>query len=437
MSTSKSQARNRPSHAGASVKRWAIGDLAPFQLSYVLAVDCAALLLFVALLRETQFDDRPVYLALLLIGAAALNVEALRRVGEPAGTFSDLQLAWTLPMALLLPPIYAMLAPIPLTVLSHYRIKRTVIYRRVFSTAVICLTNVLGAVVFRELIGGPLLSEVPAHQWLGHPLTYAAFGFVSGIVASLANYVLVVGAVKMSSPETTWRSLLLSRETRLLETVEVCCGVVATVLATVHTVLVVVAIPPMLLLQRSILHGQLNAAARTDNKTGLLNAGAWTFEAERELTTAARSKYEVALLLIDLDHFKHVNDTYGHLIGDQVLQMVASALTDKVRKSDIAGRFGGEEFVLLLPHTGPSTAIRVAERLHGRISGLSVDAPGHPPVRVTVSIGVAQLGPDGSDLMELLAAADTALYRAKSAGRNRTCLATGSVAGQQDRGPAL
>jgi diguanylate cyclase (GGDEF)-like protein len=180
----------------------------------------------------------------------------------------------------------------------------------------------------------------------------------------------------------------------------------------------------MLLLQRSILHGQLNAAARIDQKTGLLNAGTWNREAERELTTADARRNPASVLLIDLDHFKQVNDQHGHLVGDQVLKLVAEVLAGQVRKADLAGRFGGEEFVLLLADTPQAEAARIAERLRTRIAGMTVEGADAEPVGTTVSIGIASQGRDGSDLMELLAAADTALYRAKSAGRNRTCLAS-------------
>jgi diguanylate cyclase (GGDEF)-like protein len=132
----------------------------------------------------------------------------------------------------------------------------------------------------------------------------------------------------------------------------------------------------------------------------------------------------VALLLVDLDHFKQVNDRHGHLVGDEVLKLVADALAGQVRKADLAGRFGGEEFVLLLVDTSQAEASRIAERVRGRIAGMSVEGADGGPAGTTVSIGIAMLGRDGSDLMELLAAADTALYRAKSAGRNRTCLAS-------------
>jgi len=123
-------------------------------------------------------------------------------------------------------------------------------------------------------------------------------------------------------------------------------------------------------------------------------------------------------LLVDVDHFKRVNDSHGHLIGDEVLRTLAAELRQQVRESDVVGRFGGEEFTVLLPRTDAAGAYGIAERLRTSAGRLSV-APADARINVTVSIGVAVLGQHGKDLFELLAAADVALYRAKDAGRDQ------------------
>jgi diguanylate cyclase (GGDEF)-like protein len=162
---------------------------------------------------------------------------------------------------------------------------------------------------------------------------------------------------------------------------------------------------------------RLRAAAATDAKTGLLNAAGWERAALREVAAARRTGRPVAVLLVDLDHFKGVNDRLGHLAGDAVLRRVGAALCTGVRASDTVGRFGGEEFVALLPGAGDSDALAVAERLRARIRAL----PGEP---LSVSIGVACAPTDGVELTTLLGAADRALYRAKRCGRDRVLLAT-------------
>jgi diguanylate cyclase (GGDEF)-like protein len=137
---------------------------------------------------------------------------------------------------------------------------------------------------------------------------------------------------------------------------------------------------------------------------------------------------------VDIDHFKAVNDTHGHLVGDKALRAVTDALRSDLRAYDLAGRFGGEEFAILLPHTREVDAINVAERLRAHVASMAIpvndrdEAAGH--ITLTISVGVAALddssraltAPDGSnrELAGLLAAADAALYHAKETGRNKT-----------------
>lgn len=156
---------------------------------------------------------------------------------------------------------------------------------------------------------------------------------------------------------------------------------------------------------------QLADAARFDAKTGLLNSATWQREARAELGRAARDGAPVTLAILDIDHFKQVNDTYGHLAGDSILVTLADTMNHQLRDSDITGRFGGEEFTVLFPRTEAADAVRIAERLRNAISAMA---------GVTVSIGLASGAPD-TDLDELLLRADAALYRAKARGRNQVC----------------
>ncbi len=126
------------------------------------------------------------------------------------------------------------------------------------------------------------------------------------------------------------------------------------------------------------------------------------------------------MALLDLDRFKQINDTYGHLVGDEVLRSIADEMTGVLREYDLAGRFGGEEFVMLLPQTRAVDALRIAERVRAHIARLPMVSPAGERVPVTVSIGVAALDAGSSrELTELLAAADAALYRAKASGRDQ------------------
>ena len=173
----------------------------------------------------------------------------------------------------------------------------------------------------------------------------------------------------------------------------------------------------------SDLHGQLVKDARTDSKTGLLNAATWERAATAEITRAVRTRTQLAVALLDIDRFKVINDTYGHLTGDEVLKEIARTLRTMLREYDLAGRFGGEEFALLLPQTRAVDAFRIAERVRSAIAGLPIIAPGATGgerVHVTVSIGVAALDAGTKrEYAELMAAADAALYRAKGCGRDQ------------------
>jgi diguanylate cyclase (GGDEF)-like protein len=138
---------------------------------------------------------------------------------------------------------------------------------------------------------------------------------------------------------------------------------------------------------------------------------------------AVRTRTSLAVAILDIDRFKVINDTYGHLVGDQVLKEIARALDSFLRDYDRAGRFGGEEFSLLLPQTRAVDAFRIADRVRANIAGLSIIVPGATGgerVHVTVSIGVSALDSGSKrEYSQLMAAADAALYRAKSGGRDQ------------------
>jgi diguanylate cyclase (GGDEF)-like protein len=354
--------------------------------------------------------------ALLLCGG--LCVEATRRLGAPTGVSRDLLSAWWLPVAMLLPPAYALLTPIPLYVLLQMRVRRALLFRRVFTMAAIGLAGAAASYVFHLLIPAPLRDSA---LWSTAPRTWIPWAVVCAILFTVVNTALVAVAAHSVAPEGRWREVLWDRETVLLDVAEMCLGVIVTIVCALTLGLLLLTLPPVMLLQRSLLHQQLRAAARTDAKTGLLNANAWQSEANTEISRVQRSGEPLALLLIDIDHFKRVNDTHGHLLGDQVLVQVADTLCTQVRDYDVVGRFGGEEFVVLLPRADTLEACRVAERLRNRVRRLAIPA-GDSTAGVTISVGVALFRTHGHDLIELLAAADLALYRAKESGRDRICL---------------
>jgi diguanylate cyclase (GGDEF)-like protein len=168
---------------------------------------------------------------------------------------------------------------------------------------------------------------------------------------------------------------------------------------------------------RTRAHQKLLHLATTDSLTSLANRTRFLDVFERERNHAVRNNSDLSLLLLDIDHFKHVNDNHGHDVGDEVLKYVSAMIGHRLRKTDLACRLGGEEFGVLLPGASLDSAISIAETIRKNIA----DAPyarGETVIPLSISIGVAEHGLDGRDLEKLYAVADRHLYRAKTSGRN-------------------
>jgi len=161
----------------------------------------------------------------------------------------------------------------------------------------------------------------------------------------------------------------------------------------------------------------LERVARIDPETGLATRQQWLASVAERMRRFQRHGAVSSLLMIDIDRFKDVNDTHGHLVGDEAIRQVSRQLHEGLRSVDLAGRYGGDEFGVLLPGTDGRAAIEVAERLRLRVAAF-VAVDGTP---VTLSIGVAELRPGMEEIEHWTGAADEALYRAKAAGRNRVC----------------
>jgi len=172
-------------------------------------------------------------------------------------------------------------------------------------------------------------------------------------------------------------------------------------------------------------------ASRTDSLTGLRNRRGFLEACDHALRRSRRSGQPLSVILADLDHFKKVNDARGHAAGDDVLKGVAREFVASLREQDTVGRWGGEEFVVLLPDTDLAGALRAAENLRRRVEGLAIEAG---EGFLTVSLGVAEYRP-GTDIEETVARADRALYRAKEEGRNRS-VADDSFIAKALKGPS-
>lgn len=186
------------------------------------------------------------------------------------------------------------------------------------------------------------------------------------------------------------------------------------------------------------LEGELKRLAAHDSLTGLLTRRAFRDQFERDVSRSRRSGEPLALALLDLDHFKQLNDGHGHPFGDEILRRTAQRLRAGVRTHDTLGRYGGEEFALLMPGLDKEAALRTTERVRGAVEALEME---HDDVwlRLTISAGVAAFPQDGADWESLLTAADAALYEAKASGRNRVIPARspgpGFLTGLDDQSP--
>ncbi|MNG78934.1 Response regulator PleD [compost metagenome] len=215
-------------------------------------------------------------------------------------------------------------------------------------------------------------------------------------------------------PELDWYLLVDKRETGALDRIQ-------------HSLYLNLAICAMIsLVVLSLLHAivkrhqlSIEALATLDSLTGLPNRRSFDLLAAQALRDAQRDNAPLVALLIDLDHFKVLNDTHGHLAGDEVLRQFANVLQGSLRQSDILCRWGGEEFIVLLRETADRHAIEVAEKIRRRTEQLTFSYADQP-LRLTTSIGLSSLQP-GDSLHALLTRADHALYQAKQAGRNRVC----------------
>jgi diguanylate cyclase (GGDEF)-like protein len=320
----------------------------------------------------------------------------------------DLGSVWFFMAAVLLPPGYA--AAVTVVVHSHiwYRAayRRAPLYRQVFNSATMMLS---------AFAASALMSYAFAERGIDlrdpRALLVLAFGMLAFLTT---NSALVAGAIAVSTPHARLSQMVGVWSENLLEIATLSLGALVAMAYLSNPWLALFCLPPLLVLHRAVLVRQLEEAASLDGKTGLLNAAAWHVQAERALERSKRRDGPPGVLVLDLDHFKAVNDTHGHLAGDHVLAAVADV-----------GRFGGEEFVVMLAglgSRGTAEVATVAERMRRRIADLRVEIPtpdGPLTVRgLSVSVGCAVMPDGGAELRDLLEVADRALYAAKGAGRN-------------------
>ncbi|WP_219416349.1 GGDEF domain-containing protein [Pseudonocardia nigra] len=403
---------------------WELWRLPARAVVTVLAVEAAAVALVVATL--TVPAPRTLGLAAFLTFLSVLHTElatGIERIRRRAAetSYFDLSSVWTFAAALLLPPMLA--AAVIVVVYVHlwqrvWRPAKVPLHRHVYTTATVVLA------------AGAAHGAV---QWAGglpeamDDVVGVAAVAVAVLLYVVVNTLLVAGAIALTKTRTGLRELVGRWDDNALEIATLCMGALAAVALWTTPALVALVLPPILVLHRAVLVRHLEEAASTDAKTGLLNAAAWQAQAARTVRRVHRAGGTAAVLILDLDHFKLVNDAHGHLAGDDVLAAVAAELRSGVREHDLVGRFGGEEFVVLLPDlpAGPAGRVElqaVAERIRRRVADLVVPvdtADGRLTIaNLSVSIGGATVPADGTSLEQVLKVADASLYAAKRGGRN-------------------
>ncbi|MCW2499562.1 MAG: diguanylate cyclase, partial [Frankiales bacterium] len=345
-------------------------------------------------------SDLAVLAALSLLAAADVELGRRAEGGRVTGQRPHKGLsAWPFAAVLLCASPAAALVTVPVYAYARWRGLRVPLFKWVGSGAIVTIA---------AAVCHPLLPS------LVDPGPAAVLELLAAATVFLAvEAVLFAGCAAAGEPsDEQWlKDQLRSRAFYTGEFLVLCQATVVAVLWAATPALVLVLLPTYAGLQRALLHAPLRKLADTDVKTDVLRVHAW--EARAEAVLARRVPFSV--VLIDLDNFKAVNDEYGHLVGDQVLRGSADVLKAGLRPTDLLGRFGGEEFCLLLPGADVTEACAVAERLR---TALALDPVAG--LRVTASFGVYASEPlDPDRLREALARADLALYVAKAEGRNR------------------
>jgi diguanylate cyclase (GGDEF)-like protein/putative nucleotidyltransferase with HDIG domain len=261
-------------------------------------------------------------------------------------------------------------------------------------------------------------------------------GVLSAILTAAMVYILVnhllVGIVLMLARNVGLReSQVFSPANLLTDLALACVGATMALLWQVQPWLVVFGTAPLILIHRALSIPALREEAQVDSKTGLYNNMFFSTSMADELRRARRFGRPLAVIMADLDDLTHINNTYGHLAGDAALAALGKVIREQVREYDVAARFGGEEFTLLMPETTTHEGYVVAERIRKAVESTPIQIPTRvEPIYVTITAGVASYPSDGHEAEHLIHAADVAMYQGKAAGKNRVRMSTPHEGGE-------
>ena len=401
------------------LRGWPVWQLPRWLAACVTAVIAAYAAAVAGALASCQVRPGDLRLCAVFVGCGAASVELTRRAGEREGLARDVYAIWDLSAAVLLPPLYALVIPLPRAVLTEWRIRRTLLHRRAYSTAAHGLAYAAASLVFRSAVpalcgGGGIGRPCPGldharcrvrageHGHPGLPDPAPGQGHRGSRHPAAQPGPRPGGGLQpghRAVPRSADR--VRSRAQRPRPGCGAAPGDRAAAIAAPR------------------LTGRRGPDRRQDRAAERRRLAA---RGRRGGHPGHRAQTPLAVAIADIDHFKAVNDTHGHLAGDAVLAAVSAAMRDLLRDCDLCGRFGGEEFALLLPRTTAAQALEITERIRQGISQLAIPRDGTAAIRVTISIGVAVPSQARRTLDDLLAAADHALYQAKRSGRDRVVI---------------
>lgn len=405
---------------------------------YILSVEFAAVAVVLATAWLAPVTSQHwIWFGLLVLAStvhleAARGMERLREIAAEGTPYHHLQTVWFFAAILLLPPpLMCALLVVSYTYnwVRVYR-RRAVVHRKIFSGATVVLASAAAYTV--------LVAVYPTHTEPFATALDSARGLATVVAAAalyrLVNYGLVVFVIVATNPDRPPRMALGHASDQLMIAGAIGLGGGIAVMVAAHPWWTPLLVVTVFALHTGLLMPQFRDASRTDAKTGLFESVFWCKLVSDELDRARRLDGELGVLLLDLDHFKRVNDRYGHLAGDAVLRAVADAIKHSVRGHDMVGRYGGEEFSVVLPGLGAEDVLVTAERIRAAVATLRVSTPDldgteRVVLGLTASVGAAVFPDHGEDRTTLLLAADAALYEAKDSGRDRT-----RVAGTGPRG---
>jgi diguanylate cyclase (GGDEF)-like protein/putative nucleotidyltransferase with HDIG domain len=353
---------------------------------------------------STETSEWPTFL-LLATSAAVAQLFVVRTPRDQSYHTTNVFL---IPAALLLPP--ELVALMGVALIPEWLKVRYPWYIQSFN---ICnhTLNGLAAWWVADLIG---------ELGMGRRPTMALSGLAACVVFVATNHILLATMLHYARGHSFRETGLFSGDSLATDLVLAALGVAFASLWRWNPYLLPTAVAPLLLIHRSLSVPALQEEARVDPKTGLFNARHFAAELREELSRAGRFDRPMSIIMADLDLLRDINNAYGHLAGDAVLKGIAEIFRKQLRDYDVPARFGGEEFAILLPETGPEQAMEIAERIRRAVAEeLFHVETSSEPIRATVSLGVACHPKDGSDSNELIHQADLAVYRAKLQGRNR------------------